>query len=160
MLTFHSSPGGSESWWGGQRRPQPQHPNLGKVLHSAWMYRSVYSEWQENIPKPPRGPLLNWEVPLSSLAIILTPYWMFLLLYALSSIAFAAVQSVQFSCSVVSDSLWPHGLQHARPPCPSPTPRVYSNPCPLSWWCHPAISSSVVRKWITKGILPIRLNHT
>ena len=53
-------------------------------------------------------------------------------------------RSVQFSCSVVSNSLWPHGLQHARPPCPSPTPRVYSNSCPLSLWCHPAISSSVV----------------
>ena len=44
----------------------------------------------------------------------------------------------------MSDSLRPHGLQHARPPCPSPTPRVYSNSCPLSWWCHPTISSSVV----------------
>ena len=58
----------------------------------------------------------------------------------------ASVQfsSVQFSHSVVSNSLWPHGLQHARPPCPLPTPRVYPNSCPLSWWCHPAISSSVV----------------
>ena len=52
--------------------------------------------------------------------------------------------SFQFSCSVVSDSLWPHGLQHARPPCPSPTFRVYSNSCPVSRWCHPTISSSVV----------------
>ena len=52
--------------------------------------------------------------------------------------------SVQFSCSVVSDSLWPHGLQHSRPPCPSPTPRIYSNSCPLSRWCHSTISSSVV----------------
>ena len=52
--------------------------------------------------------------------------------------------SVQFSCSVVSDSLWPHELQHARPPCPSPTPRVHSNSCSLSQWCHPTISSSVV----------------
>ena len=51
--------------------------------------------------------------------------------------------SVRFSCSVVSNSLWPHGLQHIRPPCPSPTPRVYSNSCPLSRWCHPTISSSV-----------------
>ena len=50
----------------------------------------------------------------------------------------------QFSCSVVSDSLWPHGLQHARPPCPSPTPAVYPNSCPSSRWCHPTISSSVV----------------
>ena len=52
--------------------------------------------------------------------------------------------SVQFSRSVVSDSLWPHELQHARPLCPSPTPGVYSNSCPSSRWCHPAISSSVV----------------
>ena len=44
----------------------------------------------------------------------------------------------------MSNSLWPHGLQHARPSCPSPTPRVYSNSCPLSWWCHPTISSSVI----------------
>ena len=50
----------------------------------------------------------------------------------------------QFSCSVVSDSLRPPESQHARPPCPSPTPRVHSNPCPSSWWCHPAISFSVV----------------
>ena len=50
--------------------------------------------------------------------------------------------SVQFSCSVVSNSL--HGLQHTRPPCPSPTPRVHPNSCPSSWWCHPAISSSVI----------------
>ena len=53
-------------------------------------------------------------------------------------------ESVQFSRSVVSDSLWSHELQHARPPYPSPTPRVYSKSCPLSWWCHPTISSSVV----------------
>ena len=52
--------------------------------------------------------------------------------------------SVQFSRSVVSDSLRPHELQHARPPYPSPTPGVYSNSCPLSWWCHPTTSSSVV----------------
>ena len=52
--------------------------------------------------------------------------------------------SVQFSHSVVSDSLWPHELQHTRPPCLSPTPGVYSNSCPLSQWCHPTISSSVV----------------
>ena len=52
--------------------------------------------------------------------------------------------SVQFSCSVVSDSMRPHGLQHTRPPCPSPTPGVYPNPCPLCRWCHPTISSSVI----------------
>ena len=52
--------------------------------------------------------------------------------------------SVQFSRSVVSDSLRPHESQHTRPPCPSPTPGVHSNSCPMSQWCHPAISSSVV----------------
>ena len=52
--------------------------------------------------------------------------------------------SVKFSCSVMSDSLWPHELQHTRPPCPSPTPGVQSNSRPSSQWCHPAISSSVV----------------
>ena len=52
--------------------------------------------------------------------------------------------SVQFSCSVVSDSLQYHESQHARPPCPSPTPGVHSDSCPSSQWCHPAISSSVV----------------
>ena len=50
----------------------------------------------------------------------------------------------EFSRSVLSDSLWPHGLQHARLPCPSPTPGAYSNSRPSSWWCHPTISSSVV----------------
>ena len=50
----------------------------------------------------------------------------------------------QFSRSVVSDSFWPHEPQHTRSPCPSPTTRVYSNSCPLSQWCHPTISSSVV----------------
>ena len=54
------------------------------------------------------------------------------------------ISSVQFSFSVMSNSFWPHGLQHARPPRPSPTPRIYSNSCPLSQWCHPTISSSVV----------------
>ena len=54
------------------------------------------------------------------------------------------LQSVQFSHSVLSDSLQPHELQHARPPCPSPTPGVHSNSCPPSRWCHPAVSSSVV----------------
>ena len=54
------------------------------------------------------------------------------------------IRSDQISRSVVSDYLRPHESQHARPPCPSPTPRVYSNSCPLSQWCHPAISFSVV----------------
>ena len=60
-------------------------------------------------------------------------------------LAFLYIQALsQFSHSVVSDSLRSHGLQHARPPCSSPTPGVYSNSCPLSLWCHPTISSSVL----------------
>ena len=68
--------------------------------------------------------------------------------------------SVQFSRSVVSDSLRPHELQHARPPCPSPNPGVYSNPCPFSWWCHPAISSSVVPFSSCPQSLPGRVNSS
>ena len=59
-------------------------------------------------------------------------------------LSITSLACVQFSRSVVSNSLWPHELQHARPPCLSPTPRIYPNSCPLSQWCHPAISSSVV----------------
>ena len=67
---------------------------------------------------------------------------------------------LQFICSVVSDSLQSHGLQHARPPCPSPTPRVHSNSCLLSQWCHPTISSSVVpfshlQSFPTSGSFPM-----
>ena len=58
-----------------------------------------------------------------------------------SSVHFSSVFE---SCPVMSDSLWPHGLQHARLPCPSLTPGAYSNSCPLSWWSHPTISSLVV----------------
>ena len=67
----------------------------------------------------------------------------------------------QFSRSIVSNSLWHHGLQHARPPCPSPTPGAYSNSCPLSWWCHPTISSSVIpfsscfQSFSTSGSFPM-----
>ena len=64
--------------------------------------------------------------------------------YTVFSKGFRFLPSVQFSHSVRSDSLQPHKLQHARPPCPSQTPGVHPNPCPLSWWCHPTISSSVI----------------
>ena len=57
---------------------------------------------------------------------------------------FSFHHSVQFSHSIMSNSLWPNEPQHAGPPCPSPTPGVYPNSCPSSWWCHPAISSSVI----------------
>ena len=72
-------------------------------------------------------------------------YWSFSfsLLYGLSPL-YMTISLVQFSHSVMSDYLQPHGLQHARLPCPSPTPGAYSNSCPLSWWCHPTISFSVI----------------
>ena len=65
------------------------------------------------------------------------------------------LSSVQFSLSVMSNSLRPHESQHSRPPCPSPTPRVHSNSCPSSWWCHPAISSSVVPFSSCPQFLPV-----
>ena len=85
---------------------------------------------------------------------VITPSWLtgswrsFLYSFSVYSchlfiISSASVQSLQFSCSFLSDSLWPHEPQHTRPPCPSPTPRIYPNPCP-SRWCHPTISSSVI----------------
>ena len=64
--------------------------------------------------------------------------------YGIASNMAAIVSLVQFSRLVTSSSLRPHEPQHARPPCPSPTPRVHPNPCPLSWWCHPTMSSSVI----------------
>ena len=71
----------------------------------------------------------------------ITLHYIFLLIYLSPSVQFS---SVQFSLSVVFNSLWPHEPQHTKPPCPSPTPRVYPNSCPSSWWCHPTISSSIV----------------
>ena len=80
-----------------------------------------------------------WNVQLYSLCFSLT------LLTTMTSFEYYILDiSVQFSHSVVSDSLWPRELQHVRLPCPSPTLRVYPNPCPLSQWCHPTISSSVI----------------
>ena len=73
------------------------------------------------------------------LLFILQPCWT-----CLVRVVFWLLLSVQFSCSVMSDSLWPHRLCHARPPCPSPTPGVYPDSCPLSRWCHPTVSSSVI----------------
>ena len=65
-------------------------------------------------------------------------------IFTVGKLHLLSVSSVQFSRSVVSDSLRPHESQHARPPCPSPTPGVHSDSCPSSQWCHPAISSSVI----------------
>ena len=86
---------------------------------------------------------------LSSLSFYWLNTWIFLPAYPIfmdmsESLKQAFVNSVQFSHSVVSNSLPPHGLQHNRLPCPSPTPRAYLKSCPSSRWCHPIISSSVI----------------
>jgi len=85
---------------------------------------------------PHQGELVAWplSVNLSVVKPKMSAGFLLLVIY----------NSVQFSHSVVSDSLRLHELQHARPPCPSPTPRVHSDSCPWSQWCHPAISSSVI----------------
>ena len=74
--------------------------------------------------------------------------WVFSLFHfnsqELSLLSYFSFIVSQFTCSVVLNSLQPHEPQHAGPPCPSPTPRVYPNSCPLSWWCHPTISSSAI----------------
>ena len=80
--------------------------------------------------------ITTWvSLAVSSVNLFVGPF------FFLISSSHTALDAVSFSHSVVSDSLWPHGLQHARPPCPSPTPEVYSNWGPLSWWCHPTILS-------------------
>ena len=79
---------------------------------------------------------------VSAIFIIFCDLWY--LPTACDLFCFKIIDSVQFSHSVVSNSLWPHELQYARPPCPPPTPGIYPNSCPLSRWCHLFISSSVV----------------
>ena len=86
-------------------------------------------------------------LPLSLTRILVIPLdasGKFRIISPVKSLLPCQFSSVQFSHSVVSNSLWPHELQHARPPCPSPTPTVYSNSCPLCRWCHLTISSSVI----------------
>ena len=116
-------------------------------------------EYWSGLPCPPPGDLPHSGIkPASPVApalqvdSLLLSHWKRWCItgYQLSAdskqrtISMWSFSSVQFGHSVLSDSLRPHGLQHARPPCPSPTPGVYSNPCLLSWWCHSTISSSVV----------------
>ena len=86
-------------------------------------------------PRPPYYTVSKWKSKAN-----LTPLYFFLK----QSNIHLSLCSVQFSHSVVSDSLWPHGLQHARPPCLSPVPGACSNSCSSSQWCHPTISSSVI----------------
>ena len=95
----------------------------------------LQAEYWCGLPYPPPEYLPHPGVKTVSLCLL---YWQ------VGSLPLVPAGSVQFSRSVVSDSLWPHESQHTRPRCPSPTPGIYSNPCPSSQWCHRTISSSVI----------------
>ena len=111
-----------------------QHPFIIKTLQEAGIEGTYLNIIKAIYDKPTANIILNGEklkaFPLKS--------------GTRQGCPLSALSSVQFSCSVMSDSLQPHESQHARPPCPSPTPGVHSNACPSSRWCHPAISSFVV----------------
>ena len=94
-------------------------------------------EYWSRLPFPSPGNLSNPGIEPASPVLQV--------LYTTSWVIREAPYRFQFSCSVMSDSLWPHGLQHTRLSCPSPTPSAYSNSCASTQWCHPTISSSVVR---------------
>ena len=120
------------SWWG----------HSGSKYWSQWALTSQRAKTsntlRHSIVDLLRHLLLKtWLIPAS-----LTSLWNLLEMQNLSPCSI--VYWVQFSHSVMSNSLLAHEPQHARPPCQLPTPRVHPNPCPLSWWCHPTISSSVV----------------
>ena len=112
------------------------------------------SLWFQIFQKNTLYPLRNHS-PLPFLSILWKPLVDFLSVW----ICVFRFSLVQFSCSVMFDSLRPHGLQHTRPPCPSPTPGVYSNSCPLSQWCHPIISFSVVPLMWGNSSWPPPLGH-
>ena len=97
------------------------------------------TSWSQSVIKS-----LFKSIKFISMNVYTYKSWMLQMHWAMHSYSPCLSGSVQFSCSVMSHSLQPHGLQQARPPCPSPTPRVYPNSCPLSRWCHPTISSSVI----------------
>ena len=113
------------------------------IVHIIWYFFLLYFEI-----KMDNSPCFIVDISISSCPYVVDNinykdilYLLFMKSGDLSS--GLVLYSVQFSHSVVSDSLQPHESQHARPPCPSPTPGVHSNSCPSSQWCHPAISSSV-----------------
>ena len=122
---------------------QPSHPPSSpcwKKLYTFYLLVGIKSHWRTLTCYGKMWPDIIWnrngiENELSALDWDWVYNW-----YT----SFRIFSSVQFSRSVVSDSLQPHELQHTRPPCLSPTPGVYPNSCPLSQWCHPAISFSVI----------------
>ena len=111
---------------------------LSWFFHSFWVARYAHTHTPTATPLPPPHPtpppggnhcLICWQTCVDTFKYFKSK---------------TRKVQVQFSLSVVSDSLGPHGLQHTRLPCPSQTPRAYSYSCALSWWCHPTISSSIV----------------
>ena len=122
----------SGQWWQGQRSSVAHHMDL-YTLRPTWPHLplrtpSAPSRDQPSVQSPP----------------VFTSPSLFVCVLLFCEFSLYQFSSVQFSHSVMSNSLWPHGLQHARRPCPSPTPEACSNSCPLSRWCHPTISSSVI----------------
>ena len=114
------------------------------IIKACWVCGIIPSLWYWTT-KTQKEQITNNEPQQSSTSLLLffshLLYWVGQKVSSGFSVTF---WPVQFSSSVVSISLQPHELQHARPPCPSPTPGVHSNSCPSNQWCHPAISSSVV----------------
>ena len=102
-------------------------PNIWKEYFKIFLWKNV---WWKVFLAQFTSPLVLWFRGNLSFQFLMYP-----------SVEFLYISSVQVSLSVMSDSLRPHGLQHTRPPCPSPTSGVYPNSCPLSQWCHPTISS-------------------
>ena len=98
-------------------------------IYLLYIYIYIYTFFKETFPNHRSRTVIFWAVFIVPVVTAITTCHYFY---------------VQFSCSVVSDSLQPHGLQHVRPHCPSPTPGACSNSCPSSQWCHPTISSSVI----------------
>ena len=138
------------TWWGTyspwDHKESDKTEGLSFAFYDTQLGVSTRAHWVIQSPQPSK-----WrKVPSPLLCCWLHTIWSEERLWFLSSELCSVINlkffpgSVQFSRSVMSDSLWPHELQHSRPPCPSPTPRVHPNPCPLSRWCLPTISSSVV----------------
>ena len=118
---------------------------LWTVAHQApWSKGFSRQEYWSGLPCPPLGDHPDPGIKPTSLMSPALAVRFFTTTATWEALFFNFIEvSVQFSPSVVSNSLQPHGLQHARLPCPSPAPRACSNSCPLSWWCHPTISLSV-----------------
>ena len=113
--------------------------SMGGFMHWLWtlLWVREQANWMGHTP---------WMLQQIHIALQKLRQWSFSssVQFSHSVSSFLRFSSVQFTSSVMSNSLWPHEPQHARPPCPSPTPGVHPNPCPLCRWHHPTISSSVV----------------